>query len=517
LALHGVIFLCLLFFFGLNVSAQPSPETRRNLIKELEEKNRAENVKATTSEASLTPDQTGGFEDLKQEMANARLALASAKTDMTRMRAAQATINYVDPLAKVEQYDEAVSALKTSLEIGAAPGVLVQKLGEVRVAQSSRLFDAGDWAGTRFLLDDTWRTARSYKIPSIEKEFAQRLRDLMAAWAESLRRSGQTIDARAKATEALTWKIDTEEIEALLARICYQMDDYKECLDHLRLALRGSQRDSQTLLAFQDLVQKELGLERSYRRKDLKGFVVSSPGGLAIDEAGLASAFGQARENAEKMLGLKSPLPLRVELFQQNSYQSFFLSPNWNKALSLHGKLRIQMDSVQGKATNLQVVAKYAYGLWVVDVLTEGAAPAWFQEGVAHQLAFPDGPPNGGINEINDRLSKKTLLPFKDLTLSFLAIPDLLDAAVVMAQSQSGIQVILKKKGLEAIPQLVEAYASGLDPDTALRQAAGFGYDAFQDIWVKEANKGFRTNPKPDLPALRALGIISPMGSYWEK
>ncbi len=517
MALHRAVSMCLLFLLALSASAQLSPEARRNLIRELEEKNRAQNMKSASSEASLTPDQVGGLEDLKQEMAAARLALTAAKTDPIRARAAQATINYVDPLIKMEQFDESVVAIKTSLEMGAAPETLIQKLAEIRAAQSGKVFESGDWVGTRFLLDDTWRMARSYKVPLVEKEFAQRQRDLLTAWAESLRRSGKTADARAKAIEALTWKIDVEEIEALLARIYYQEDDYKNSLEHLRLALRGSQRNSQPLLAFQDLVQKEIGLERTYTRKDLNGFVVSSPGGLAIDEARLAAAFGQAREAADKMFGLKTPLPLRVELFQKNSYQSFFLSPNWNKALTLHGKLRIQMDTVKGKSTDLQVVARYAYGLWVVDVLTEGAAPAWFQEGVAHQLAYPDGPPNGGINEIKSRLSKKAVLPFKDLSMPFLAIHDILDAAVVMAQSQSGIQVIINKKGLNSIPQLVEAFASGLDSETALRQVTGFGYDAFQEAWVQDANKGFRTNPDPDLPALRALGVISPMGEYWEK
>ncbi len=517
MALRGLFCVCLSILLGLSSTAQLSPEARRDLIRELEAKNRAKNVKAATDEASLTPDQVGGLEDLKQEMAAARLALTTAKTDATRERAAQATINYVDPLTRLEQYDDAVVAIKTSLEMGASAEVLVQKLGEIRVTQSSRAFESGGWENARFLLDDTWRTARSYKVSSVEKDYAQRLRDLLVAWAESLRRSGQTADARAKAIEASTWKINTEEIEALLARIYYQEDDYKNTLEHLRLALRGAQRNSQGLLAFQELVQKESGLERSYRRKDLKGFIVSSPGGLAIDEAGLTSAFAKARESAEKMFGLKTPLPIRVELFQKNNYQSFFFSPNWHKALSLYGKLRVQMDAVQVKSTDLPVVARYAYGLWIVDVLTEGTAPAWFQEGVAHQLAYPDGPPNGGINEIKSRLSRQAIMPFKNLSMPYLAVPEILDAAVLMAQSQTGIQVLINQKGLQAIPQLVEAYASGMDPEMALQQVTGFGYDAFQDAWVKNINQGFRTNPNPDLPALRALGVISPMGEYWEK
>ncbi len=517
MALHNVIPMCLLFLFLGGASAQPSIEDRRNLIRELENKNRAENMRAATTEASLTPDQTGGLEELKQEMAAARLALTSAKTNPNRARAAQATINYVDPLTRLEQYEEPVVTIKTSLEMGAAPEVLIQKLGEIRAAQSSQVFKSGDWEKTKFLLDDTWRTARSYKVPAVEKEFAQRLRDLLAAWAESLRRAGETIDARAKATEALTWKINTEEIESLLAQICYQQDDYKATLEHLRLALRGSQRESQALLAFQDLVQKEAGLERTYNRKELNGFVVTSPGGLAVNEAGIAAAFEGSREAAEKMFGLKTPLPLRVMLFQKNSYESFFMSPIWNKALSLHGKLRMQLDTVKVNITSLPVVTRYAFGLWVIDVLTEGAAPAWFQEGVALQLAYPDGPANGGINEITSRLAKKKTISLQNLPATFLGIPDILDAAVVMAQSQSVIQVLINKKGLQVIPQLVEAYASGLDQETALREVTGFGYDTLQEAWVKYANKGFNTNPKPDLAALRALGVINPMGDYWEK
>lgn len=515
MALRGVISFCLLCLLGVSVYAQPSPEARRNLIRELEAKNRAEKVKAASTEASLTPDQTGGLEDLKKEMAAARLALSSVKTAPSRARAAQATINYVDPLVRLEQYEEAESALKTSLDVGATPQALVQKLAEIRVILSNQSYESGDWNKTQFLLDDTWRTARACEVAPVEQEFAQRLRDLQVAWAETLRRTGQTTDARAKAIEALTWKINTEEIEELLARICYQLDDYKTALDHLRLAMRGPQRDSKALMAFRDLIEKDMGIERSYRRKEVKGVKIAYPGGLAINEAQLASALEEASKTAQAMFRLTTALPIRVTLFQRNDYSSFLLSPSWNKAVSIQGKLRVQMDAI--KAATLPTASRYAYGLWIIDVLSEGRAPAWFQEGIAHQLAYPDGPPNGGINELKSRIARKTLIPFRELSAPFMGIPDELAAAVVMAQSQSGIQLIINKSGLEAIPRLVVAYASGLPPEEALQQVTGFGYDAFQETWVKEAKKGFRTDPKPDLSTLRALGVISPLGSYWEQ
>jgi hypothetical protein len=497
--------------------AQVDTATRQKLLRQFEQKNQAKKEKREAAKNAPLPDAGAGLDQLKQALADARLALLSDRSEGAVQRAAQATLNYAEPLLRAGQVEEAISVLKTSLDMGAKNPDLVRLLAQLRFGKTTTALEKGEWDDARVLLDTTWREARAYGVEDVEKDCAERLRALMFNWASQLFHEGDLTTAKDKAIEATTWRTDNEPIQALIGRIDYLRDNYHDANEYLTSALRGEMHNSPYLVRLAEVMRLEQDIEENYSKAEMKGLTIISPHGLAIDEKGLERAFAEARVAAQSMFGITTPLPVRLSLYQRNDFEKFTHGPEWSVSAAVYGKLRVRLDAVRGGIEDQNVVARYLYGLWVLDTLSDGHAPAWFLEGAACQLAYPRGPANGGIHEITKRLTRNAILPFKDLELPFAAIPDRMDAAVLMAQSQSAIQLLFEKAGLDSVKRLAEAYWSSASTEDALREAAGFGYDDFFREWVERAGQAFLTNPAPDQATLRALGQINPMGSYWDQ
>jgi hypothetical protein len=265
------------------------------------------------------------------------------------------------------------------------------------------------------------------------------------------------------------------------------------------------------------LVRKEKTLEWNYRKHELDKIVVSVPTGLVVNTKVLAAVLAEAREHTANAFGIRVPWPVRVSVYQRADFLEFCEAPDWSAVVSSGGKLRFRADAIRGGQLALRVIARYAYGLWLADVWSDGKAPAWFREGFAHQLAFPTGPPNGGINEIKRLLSGQNAMQLGQLEYPFTQFAERRDAATQMAQSQSVFQWLLEKRGLEVPRELLERFRYSPTAEAALREYTGFTYTSLLSEWGASMQRGFLTDPNPDVSTLRSLGIVSPMGSYWEQ
>ncbi|NUN95163.1 MAG: hypothetical protein HUU16_03225 [Candidatus Omnitrophica bacterium] len=503
-------------FGALSAPAQVSPETRARLLREFEEKNRSKHTEKSTDSERPKADPNVGLEELRGNLSKARTRLLSDRSKEAKEDAARAALLYADSLLRLGRTEEAISVLTTTLAQGADEDRIIPFLVEARTSVAEDALDNGEWEKARVALDKAWREARLSRDSDLVGACARNLRDLMEDRALELFRKGDLSGSKEKAIEALSWRLEPEPIHLLLSRIAHLKDNHEEALAEIRAAARGA-ADRHALGAIRDIIERERDLERGYDRAELKGAIVLSPRGLAYDRQGLERALLSARETAKRMFGFETLLPVRLSLYQRNDFRVFTSAPTWAGAASILGKLRLRNDLARGRIQDMEVTIRYGFGLWMADIAAEGKAPAWLQEGIAHQLAYPLGPPNGGKGEIRKRLNNGSLPSFRSLEESFLGFPDMLEAATAMVQSQWGMQFLVEKRGLGVILSLLVALREGLSPEQALREVAGFDYDALDREWSEGTLRGFTTNPDPDRSTLRSLGLISPMGSYWEQ
>lgn len=497
--------------------AEADPEVRRQMIREFEEKQKARREALYPQSATTTPDKIGGLDELREAMGKSRLELNSSKSKNNRIAAAQATINYIDPLIRMEQYDEALRQINTSLDMGADPGVLILKAADIRTIQAEAAMNELDWQKTYQLLEDAWRMAKRFGQHEVQNDFAQRLRDFQFDWAVTLFHEGNMTDAQAKAVEALTWKIDPEPIHAFLMNLYFREDKYKEAREELSQARRGPLRSDPFLVGFDEFMKREENFERSYRSRQDDGLILKWPSGMTFDPNLLIKAFNDARQTVEKMFKIKTPLPVRASIYQVSDFPQMIQGPDWVAACVLGGKLRLRADLVSLKEKDLQVVVRYAYALWIADLLSDGKAPAWILEGIAHQTAFPNGPPQESLAEIRKRLSQQKIATFRELQTPFQGLPEAREASILMAQSQSGVRVLINLKGLDCIPSLLDGYATGKEAEDVLKEVCDLSYDDLFEAWEKELNKTSKEKSKSDSAIIRSLGYVSPLGSQWQK
>lgn len=497
--------------------AEVDSEARRKMIREFEEKQKTRREALYPQSATTTPDQIGGLDALHEALGKARLEVTASKSRDKRIAAAQATINYVDPLVRIEQLDEAIKQINTSLDMGADPESLVLKLADIRILQAESASEEQDWQKTYGFLEDVWRLAKRFEQKQVQQDFATRLRNLQFDWAVTLSHEGKTADARAKAIEALTWKIEPEPIHAFLMNLYFREDKYKEAQDELQQARRGALRNDPFLIGFSDFMKREETFERSFRSQQTNNLILKWPSGMTLDVGRLDKAFIEARQAAEKMFKIKTVLPARTSIYQISDFPKVTQGPDWVATCSISGKLRLRADLVSLKEKDLRIVARYAFGLWVVDTLSDGKAPAWFQEGLAHQLACPEGPPREALDEIRKRLSQNNIPAFQELQAPFQGMPEAREASLLMAQSQMGIRALINLKGLDCMKSLLEGYSSGKEQEDALNEVTDLSYEDFFEAWKKEMNKTTKEKAKSAPSSLRSLGFASPLGSQWQK
>ncbi len=505
-------------FLGSSLaSGQVDLETQRKLIEDFKKEQELKKAEQKPDQVSDSPTQQGDLDILRQELADTRNAYGMKKSNETRAAVGQATINYVVPLIHLRDFDRATEALVTSIRMVGGQENLSKLLVDVYTQQSEIAVGRGDYYTANRLLHEAWTEAKASRVQDLVNATGHNYRDFYWLWAQDLFGQADWVDATSKASEALAWRIDTGPIDSLLAQIFYVRDQYNLAEEHLRSAMREFGRSDANLVYLSDLVKRERYLERSFRTVDSKNFILRSNPNFSIDEKNLQTAFAKARDEAERVFQLTTPRKVRVSVYQRSDYARFCESADWNQVTSIGGKIRLRNDAARGRLSDLEVMLNYAYGLWLIDVETRGLAPSWFAEGFAHQLAFPEGPPNGGRNDLKKDLTAGKLPAFHQLAGPFRAILDIREAAMAMAQSQSGFRFLVEKEGFGVVARLVELMKTGQPMDVALSSCTGFDYNSFSEEWSLSFDQGFLTEAFVDAPRLRSLGRISPLGSYWER
>ena len=504
-------------FASTLAAAQVDLETQRQMIRDFQKAQEAKKAAKQEIKVLDTPTKEGDLDLLRQELADARNTYTNHKSDKTRGAVGQATINYAVPLIHLKDYARAVEAIKTSIKLVGGQETLSRLLVSVYIEQSNRAVASGDYHSANRFLQDAWSEAKASRLKDLIETVAHQYRDFYWERAQVLYEQAKWTDVTNKASEALAWKIDTGPIDTLLAQVYYLRDEYPLAMDHLKSAMREMGRSDPSLSYLADLIGKESYLERDFRTTRSKRLVLRSYPNLSVDEKNFETAFDKARKQAEEAFGITTPRKVRVSIYQRSDFARFCDAGEWCQVVSVGEKLRLRRDAARGRSSDLDVMFSYAYGLWLIDVETHGTAPAWFSQGFAHQLAFPEGPPNGGRNEIKKNLLTDKVPFFEQLTAPFRYIPDLRDAAMAMAQSQSGFRFLLEKEGFGVVHQLVDRMRVGESMEVALPSCTGFDYNSFFEEWKHSFEQGFLTEATVDAPRLRALGRISPLGSYWER
>ena len=487
------------------------------MIREFEAENRAQCEAIEKEETDNQPPEELGLEPLREALNAARSEFLRDKSPDHRAEAENATLQFVEPLVRLRRFDEAIAQIELTIELIGRQPVLAERIVAIRFEQASAALEQGDFSSASQILEKAATTAKNGDLRDVIPTVDLALRDLYFDWAQDYFLEGDWRRAGEKAQQALVGGVETQPIQAFLAKISYLSNDYPKALKELGAALSGEYREAPEYLRFAEVLKWESYLERDYRRTAKEGIVISTPSGLVVNDRAMDEAFSNACREATRVFGVEVPIRVPISVYPRAEFFQFCQSPQWRAAASIEGKLRIRADILKGSRNDLEKVALYSYGLWVADILSDGRAPAWLEEGFAHQLALPSGPPNSALGALKRLASQERFPSFKDLEVPFSIYQDLGEAAQAMAQAQTGVQLIIEKKGLAAVVQLLGEFRYAADAEGALKEILGYDYGSFSKAWSGAMQSGFATKTFSDQAGLRSLGVVSPLGSYWNQ
>ena len=176
----------LLILVSFPSAGQVDLETQRKLIEDFQKQQEAKKSHQKETLVSDEPTKEGDLAVLRQEMADARLAYETKKSNENRVSVGQTTVNYVNPLIKLRDYDRATEALVTSIRLVGGQDNLSQLLVEVYLAQSENALEGGDYYTANRLLSEAWTEAKASRVRGLEETMARRFRDFYWDWAQVL-------------------------------------------------------------------------------------------------------------------------------------------------------------------------------------------------------------------------------------------------------------------------------------------------------------------------------------------
>jgi hypothetical protein len=508
--------LLFIYAFG-EAPAAPTAEERRRMIREFEAANQAQQETEKEEGKQRQPPEERGLEPLREELNEARGEFLRDKSPEHRARAETATLDYVEPLARLRRFEEALSQIELTIDLIGRQPALLERIVGIRFDQAEGALAKGDFLKATQALEKAGGVAKSGNLREVVSTVERALRDVYFEWAQEDFMRGDWRRARERAQQALVYGAETQPVQAFLARISYLSNEHSKALKELDAALSGPYREAPEYLRFAEVLKWESYLERSYRRIPKEGILLSIPTGLVVNDRAMEEAFATARSEASRVFGIEIPFGIPISVYQRSEFLQFCQSPQWRGAASIEGKLRIRSDILTGGKNEMEKVALYGYGLWVTDLLSGGRAPAWVREGFAHQLALPTGPPNGALGTLKRLAGQGRYPPFESLEVSFNRYEDIGEAAQALAQAQTAIQLVLEKKGLGAVVQLIHEFRYPVGTEDVMRKILGYDYPSFTQAWSDSMQSGFATKAYSDQSALRSFGVVSPVGSYWER
>ena len=170
---------------------------------------------------------------------------------------------------------------------------------------------------------------------------------------------------------------------------------------------------------------------------------------------------------------------------------------------------------MRGGAMDIEEVLRHEYAhLALATALKGHEAPPWLAEGFA--MLQSRGWNLSWTYALSRGVLTKGLIPLEQLSVGLPE--DQYQAELAYAQSFSLVSYIKTGLGPEALPRFIRGLSYGLDTETALRQATGFGLKDLERRWKEDLKKRYGWIPiVTSFFSLWFLASLLFLLSYWLK
>jgi tetratricopeptide (TPR) repeat protein len=329
--------------------------------------------------------------------------------------------------------------------------------------QATRLLDGGEYAEAIERLE----TSLSYdpKNEIVLKNLSMAL----TKKGEGEFQAGQLNGAISDLTSAVGYDDKNWNAHVLLGEAYYRIDDMEDTVRswETALQLKPDMKDIQLRLA---KIKKEQSVEENFRIKQTDHFRVKYEGYERTDLAwSVLRILRDAYIQSGRDFNFYPEEPVTVIIYTQDQFKTATDAPDWTAGI-YDGKIRVRIGDILKGEDGLRRVLYHEYAHAVIQRITGGNIPVWFNEGIA-QYQEPDSK----ITKDDELLLKGTgkngkLIPFESLDkVSVQEVKDEQLVRLIYVQSKSIVHYMVDRYGFYKVKQVLY----GLGESADFKQACG--------------------------------------------
>jgi tetratricopeptide (TPR) repeat protein len=271
----------------------------------------------------------------------------------------------------------------------------------------------------------------------------------------------------------------------VLGDLAYRRDDLGAAVANWEKALEIDPSDT-TVSSRLERLRREHRTEKDFNRDITSHFSIKYEGREKI-EAGrivlriLEDAYGEVG----RALSYYPDQEIAVILYTNQQFQEVTDAPGWSGGI-YDGKIRVPMGGIEQETPGLRKLLTHEYTHAVVRAITRHV-PTWLNEGLAQH--FEGREIGSRQKDMLRKLAQAGKLPaLAALEGSFMGL-DGPQAAYAYLVSLSVVRHMIDQYGMYRIKMVLEEFAAGADPTTAINNALLVSYADFERGWRRSLER----------------------------
>ncbi len=158
-------------------------------------------------------------------------------------------------------------------------------------------------------------------------------------------------------------------------------------------------------------------------------------------------------------------------------------APEWASGI-FDGKIRVPVPESQQDLSSVKKTVVHEYTHAIVDELSQGRVPHWFNEGLAEYQAAKYAKTSKQASPLKQALAEDQLLPWKQIE-SLFSGRSTHQVTMGYDQSHSVVAYLAQRYGFWHMPQLLKQLAQGVSFEEALRQEFKSPAERLEKDWKR--------------------------------
>lgn len=316
--------------------------------------------------------------------------------------------------------------------------------------------------------------ARKYMKRCVE--VAPNQPDLLEWYVVLLLDGGQYQEAVTQAERARQQAPHSAEAMRIAGLAYYDSGRFSDAIDTWKRAQQIE--PGQTVADYLEKAEREAAVEKSFRARDGKHFVLRYEGREASFRfaSELLSTLDRQYGELQRELGFSPDSTVTVILYTEQQFYDVTQAPAWAGGLN-DGKVRIPVRDLTGVTPQLEAVLKHELTHSFVHSLTHGRCPTWLNEGLA-QMEEPRTS-SAFAAPLAQLYRDGGQAPLRVLEGSFTRFNPQ-QAQLAYAESLAATEYLRATYGPYALRRMLDLLSDGEPPEVALTHATQADYKRFE-------------------------------------